>query len=47
MKILLLFPNLDSSISTITPGPPIFSELFIIISSATSLQKFAQSIGVP
>jgi len=43
----ILLPNLDSSISTTTPSPPIFSELLITISSATSRQKLAQSMGVP
>ena len=46
-KKKLLFPNLDSSISTIIPRPPIFSELLMTMSSATSRQKLAQSIGVP
>jgi hypothetical protein len=42
----LLRPNFDSSISIVTPYPPIFSELSIIMSSATSRQKLPQSLGV-
>lgn len=40
------FPNFDSSICTRTPGPPIGEDLFIMISSHSSLQKLSQSTAV-